>query len=653
MHTIPHPYAVRRRLAPALFTTLALLVIGLPPALAAGPFSVKVRMEEAAQAPAMPTPVRVEVSNRRPPGSRDGTLTSFRQVIGEVTVEPSATAVVGDILASRLAQVVPPASAPLRYVADLERFEVTNTNTLTAFEVTARIDATLRTAGGSFPLSATQTERTAGLPGEAFVGRLVRAALAKLGEQAVEALRAAGPGALAGLAPEGAAAAGAQAPAGNATVLLRLSVRIDGTPHAPLVAPHDVALWIADASGGPMRPLAPRDVRPIGPPELGWVALDLPAGSWMLQVLPPGRRTSPPAVAYHVSSGTLGRFPQPAAARPGGLDAEAGIWRFAGSVPADFAPLPALRFRVPEGSRIVHAGEASVACTSTASLIGAAVTACEEVVFTREARDVGAAMRELAGREEPPPSVVFVAGGPLETDATLRAGLQAAPAGSRVGAVQGVTFGAGRASPVVVFVGTPSGGLLGLSALSLVVSPLAKIAGDAQAEQRAAQARPCIESLAAATPAPDPERVFAEAVSAHAGSGAPQRAATPSDRAPAAPGAVPADRPRVTAALSRLQLVEHASEPAVCLDLALRVSLDGPGVREYDARIAWGGPLPAHSALQGPWAAERRILSGVSCRPLPTWCGPQGAALLREDAQRGARAIAARFLQDLGIPTAD
>jgi hypothetical protein len=441
-----------------------------------------------------------------------------------------------------------------------------------------------------------------------------------------------------------------QATAEQTRVLYRVDLRIDAKRASPFerIQPvpfgNNVRVYLANLDRqDPVLPLPRLDALPGAAREDGWASIALAPGTYFLLVLPPGTDQDPPVVSYHAASARYGRLVNYTwqLGRGGAWNANAQVHVLRGAAPADFVPIGGFLLHVPESQPIVYAGTLRISCTSR-GLLGDLIRECSDTSVSDET----AAARSVAGALRAKDSDVHAS--LLSPYGSPTAPLDVRGTGLELLAVSPLKEGLGidsSAPPVEspLVIGAPGTAMLVFNLFSIAGHSASVAASKQEAETRAAQWRPCIDRLAQEARSLD---VMALASPAIASALAPLRAVAPPTAMRIDPWAAEELRIDYVLAtrldLQQLRLRECVARDTLCLELAMRVRFANLQSREsvLDAELVYANAWPpsdmtqtSHRLYQIPAAAPSE------CRPIETWCGENGVALLRQEVATGVEAI--------------
>jgi len=436
-----------------------------------------------------------------------------------------------------------------------------------------------------------------------------------------------------------------------AVAFFQVKTIIDGKALSPLEANSNSSLriYLANLS----EHTAPKPVSATMPSEAaaveGWRYLLLPPGTYYLLVLPPGVEQNPPAVAFHAPSAKYGRLTQ-YKFEPG----RGGFWSpelmgfvFPGTPPPDFRELPGFWFEVPKEKPVVYLGTLSTACTTGHGLFGDLIGFCSDYDMMLDSK---AAQRVAAATL---PGLGAVHTEPLALYGKTRDGIPLRERGSiNVVTLASATLdaaftGAQMAPSGVIYGSTPAVGIFNL--LTIAGEAANRASAQQEAEQHAAEAKPCMVRLAKTLPAIDYASQFTAALAQAAHSRGTvldlniERELTTTGRSTRL-------RQKLTIAAPILHLRESGLPQYLALELGLQVRLETSVTKSvvYDSLLLYAegftrqNPLEQRSRLY-----ERLLPQRAQPRPMSEWCGTNGAALLKKEIGIGLQYIAAQLARDL------
>lgn len=396
---------------------------------------------------------------------------------------------------------------------------------------------------------------------------------------------------------------------------------------------------------------APGPVQATSPSEAaaaqGWRYLLLAPGTYHLLVLPPGVEQNPPAVAFHAPSARFGRLTQYefVPGRGGFWSLELAAFVLAGTPPQGFRELPGFWFQVAGGKPVTYLGTLSAVCRSGRGLLGNLIDSCSDYEVTvdpQAAQQVAAALLQgpvhtatLARYGKPRDGVPLRERGPIAVAMPSSAALGAAYTGAEMRS-WGVIHGTGQVIGVY-------------NLLAIAGEGIARAGAELEAKQRAAQAQPCMELLSKAVRAADYAPLFiASFTEAARARGAVIDAGSEQELATAGRGRLARQKLLITAPILRLR--ESGQPQSLALELGLHLQLEASETRSvvYDSLLLYAEGYPAQNPLaQRSRLYERLVPERAQPRPMAEWCGPDGAALLREEIGAGLKHIAAQLARDL------
>ena len=434
-----------------------------------------------------------------------------------------------------------------------------------------------------------------------------------------------------------------------ALVLLQIKTTIDGKAVSPLDAVDSnkqVKIYLANLGKRNAPELIPGTSLSKASAVDGWRHMLLHPGSYYLLILPPGVEQNPPAVAFSVSSARFGRLMQYKfePGRGGFWSPELTAFVFAGMPPQDFRELPGFWFEVPREKPVVYIGTVSVACSSGRGLFGALIDSCSDFDVTVDptmAQHLAAATWQGLRAVDTETLTLY---------GKVRDGMRLRERGSIDVVMRDST------SLSVVYTGaqlTSWGAIQGAppayNLLEIAVQAIARSSAQRRAEQRVAEARPCMVQLAETLTAFDYASLFAAALAESAHSPGTvfdldnERELTTARQHRHAPQ-------QLTITVPILRLRESSKPQYLSLEFGLHVRLENSatGRVAYDNLLLYAEGFYAQNPLaENSRLYERLVSQRAQPHLMSEWCGTNGAGLLREEIGFGLKYIAGQLALDL------